>query len=71
MPISHSSTISVERILLLYAIMIERSINTGKIIPKEIYDCARKKIESVYFPSLITSLSLRAKVKIKANLKGT
>ncbi|MFQ6645999.1 hypothetical protein Gotur_019394 [Gossypium turneri] len=40
MPISHSSTISIERMLLLYANLTEKSINVGKIILKEIYDCA-------------------------------
>ncbi|MFQ6668849.1 hypothetical protein Gotur_034341 [Gossypium turneri] len=43
MPISHSSTISMERMLLLYAILIQKSINVGKIILKEIHDCAKKK----------------------------
>ncbi|KAK5825406.1 hypothetical protein PVK06_020236 [Gossypium arboreum] len=70
MPISHSSTISMERMLLLYAILTEKSINVGKIILKEIYDCAKKKTGSAYFPSLITSLCLRARVKRQANLKG-
>ncbi|KAK5794535.1 hypothetical protein PVK06_035767 [Gossypium arboreum] len=51
--------------------MTERSINVGIIIFKEIHDCARKKIESAYFPSLITSLYFRAQVKTKANLNGT
>ncbi|MFQ6666089.1 hypothetical protein Gotur_032584 [Gossypium turneri] len=70
MPISHSSTISMERMLLLYAILTEKSINVGKIILKEIHDCAKKKTGSAYFPSLITSLCLRARVKTQANLKG-
>ncbi|MFQ6642533.1 hypothetical protein Gotur_017512 [Gossypium turneri] len=70
MPISHSSTISMERMLLLYAILIEKSINVGKIILKEIYDYAKKKVGSAYFPSLITSLCLRARVKTQENLKG-
>ncbi|MBA0756498.1 hypothetical protein Gogos_022152 [Gossypium gossypioides] len=70
MPISHSLTISMEQILFLYAIMTERSINIRRIILKEIHDCARKKTEIAYFPSLITSLCLRAQVKTKANLKG-
>ncbi|MFQ6664574.1 hypothetical protein Gotur_031641 [Gossypium turneri] len=70
MPISHSSTISMERMLLLYAILTEKSINFGKIIFKEIHDCAKKKTVSAYFPSLITSLCLRALVKTQANLKG-
>ena len=63
MPISHSSTISMEQMLLLYAILTEKSINVGKIILKKIYDCAKKKTGSAYFPSLITSLCLRACVK--------
>ncbi|MFQ6663377.1 hypothetical protein Gotur_030928, partial [Gossypium turneri] len=70
MPISHSSTISMERMLLLYAILTENSINVGKLIFKEIQDCAKKKAGSVYFPSLITSLCLKACVKTQANLKG-
>ncbi|MFQ6653006.1 hypothetical protein Gotur_024624 [Gossypium turneri] len=46
MPISHSSTISMERMLLLYAILTEKSINVGKIILKEIHDCAKMKAGS-------------------------
>ncbi|MFQ6667220.1 hypothetical protein Gotur_033315 [Gossypium turneri] len=46
MPISHSSTISMERMLLLYAILTEKSINVGKIILKEIHDCAKKNVGS-------------------------
>ncbi|MFQ6663323.1 hypothetical protein Gotur_030894 [Gossypium turneri] len=46
MPISHSSIISMERMLLLYTILIEKSINVGKIILKEIHDCAKKKAGS-------------------------
>ncbi|MFQ6645961.1 hypothetical protein Gotur_019532 [Gossypium turneri] len=46
MPISHSFTISMERMLLLYAILIEKSTNVGKIILKEINDCAKKKAGS-------------------------
>ncbi|MFQ6628803.1 hypothetical protein Gotur_007391 [Gossypium turneri] len=60
----------MERMLLLYAILTKKSINIGKIILKEIHDCAKKKAGSVYFPSLITSLCLRARVKTQANLKG-
>ncbi|KAK5839149.1 hypothetical protein PVK06_007914 [Gossypium arboreum] len=60
----------MERMLLLYAILTEKSVNVGKIILKEIYDCAKKKTVSDYFPSLITSLCLRARIKTQANLKG-
>ncbi|MFQ6643486.1 hypothetical protein Gotur_017448, partial [Gossypium turneri] len=70
MPISHSSTISMERMLLLYVILTEKSINVGKIILKEINDCAKKKAGSAYFPSLMSSLCLRAHVKTQENVKG-
>ncbi|MFQ6631021.1 hypothetical protein Gotur_008845, partial [Gossypium turneri] len=61
----------MERMLLLYAILTKKkSINVGKIILKEIHDCAKKKAERAYFPSLITSLCLKARVKTQANLKG-
>ncbi|MFQ6660106.1 hypothetical protein Gotur_028723 [Gossypium turneri] len=70
MPISHSSTITMERMLLLYAILTEKSINIGKIILKMIHDYAKKKAGSAYFPSLITSHYLRARVKTQENLKG-
>ncbi|MFQ6655787.1 hypothetical protein Gotur_026191 [Gossypium turneri] len=46
MLISHSSTISMERMLLLYAILTEKSINVGKIILEGIHDCAKKKAGS-------------------------
>ncbi|MFQ6670961.1 hypothetical protein Gotur_035654, partial [Gossypium turneri] len=55
--------------LLLYAILTEKSISVGKIILKEIHDCAKKKAGSAYFPSLITSLCLKARFKTQANLK--
>ncbi|MFQ6652109.1 hypothetical protein Gotur_024124 [Gossypium turneri] len=45
-PISHSSTISMERMLLLYAILTEKSMNVGKTTLKEIHDCAKKKARS-------------------------
>ncbi|MFQ6631024.1 hypothetical protein Gotur_008848, partial [Gossypium turneri] len=60
----------MEQMLLLYAILTEKSINVGKIILKEIHDCAKRKARSAYFPSLITSLCLRAYVKTQENLKG-
>ncbi|MFQ6626093.1 hypothetical protein Gotur_004937 [Gossypium turneri] len=36
----------MEQILLLYAILTEKSINGQKIILKEIHDCAKKKATS-------------------------
>ncbi|KAK5775392.1 hypothetical protein PVK06_043276 [Gossypium arboreum] len=46
------------------------SINVGRIVLKQIQDYARKKVRSAYFPSLTTSLCLRAQIKSKANLKS-
>ncbi|MFQ6622577.1 hypothetical protein Gotur_002856 [Gossypium turneri] len=46
MPISHSSTILMEQMLFLYANLTENSINVGKIILKEIHNCAKKKAGS-------------------------
>ncbi|MFQ6648114.1 hypothetical protein Gotur_021933 [Gossypium turneri] len=46
MPISHSSTISMEQMLLLYAISIESSINVGKIMLKKFHDCTKNKTGS-------------------------
>ncbi|MFQ6659211.1 hypothetical protein Gotur_028200 [Gossypium turneri] len=46
MLISHSSTISIEQVLLLYTILTEKSINFGKIILKEIHNYAEKKTGS-------------------------
>ncbi|KAH1096871.1 hypothetical protein J1N35_013792, partial [Gossypium stocksii] len=48
------STISMERMLFVVCDYDERSINVGRIILKEIKDCAKK----------------RAQVRSKANLKG-
>ncbi|KAK5835786.1 hypothetical protein PVK06_011494 [Gossypium arboreum] len=50
--------------------MCSTFVNEKKIIVNEIHDCAKKKSRSVYFPSLITSLCLRARVKTQANLKA-
>ncbi|MFQ6631023.1 hypothetical protein Gotur_008848, partial [Gossypium turneri] len=36
----------MEQMLLLYAILTEKSINVGKIILKEIHDCAKRKARS-------------------------
>ncbi|MFQ6629165.1 hypothetical protein Gotur_006773 [Gossypium turneri] len=43
MSISHSFTILMKQMLLLYAILTKKSINVGKIILKEIHDCAKKE----------------------------
>lgn len=68
--VSHSSTIARERMLLLYAIMTEKSINMGKIISKEIRECAAKRAGYPYFLSLITLLCLQYYLRPKVDLKA-
>ncbi|MFQ6629166.1 hypothetical protein Gotur_006773 [Gossypium turneri] len=50
MSISHSFTILMKQMLLLYAILTKKSINVGKIILKEIHDCAKKEGMKCLFP---------------------
>ncbi|KAH9802189.1 hypothetical protein KPL71_001277 [Citrus sinensis] len=58
MPTTHTTTISQERLVLLYVIVQWLPIDVGSIIKKEIRDCTVKnhKIAALLFPSLITSI---------------
>lgn len=48
-PCTHNSTDSKERMLLLHSVIIGRKINVGRIIFKEIHECAQKNAGSVFF----------------------
>ena len=54
----HTTMVSQDRLILLYAIVKRLAIDVGKIIEKEIRDCAMKKQKLVVllFPSLITGI---------------
>ncbi|MFQ6640626.1 hypothetical protein Gotur_016815 [Gossypium turneri] len=69
MLISHSSTILMEGMLLLYTILTEKSITVGKIIPKKIHDCSKKKAGSERKKSQLTQIqrSQQVELKTKAN----
>lgn len=69
MSVSHCSTISMECMILLYAIMVEKFIDVGKTIYKEIQECATKWAGYAPFPSLITLLSLQAFILPKVDFK--
>ena len=56
MPTAHTSTISMERMYLIYAMCMKETIDVGKIIFRELRDCANKRVGCAYFPSLITQL---------------
>ncbi|PON41193.1 LOW QUALITY PROTEIN: hypothetical protein PanWU01x14_291710 [Parasponia andersonii] len=56
LPTTHGKTVSKDRALLLYSILIGKSINVGRIIYKEICACAAKKLGALFFLSLIIKL---------------
>ncbi|KAH1130228.1 hypothetical protein J1N35_001606 [Gossypium stocksii] len=69
MPNSHETTISLERMVLLYSILTRKTINVGKIILREIRNCVVRHSGPAYFPFTIIILCLKA--KILANVKNT
>ncbi|KAK5811944.1 hypothetical protein PVK06_027334 [Gossypium arboreum] len=69
MPSSHGTTISLERMVLLYLILTRKTIDVGKIILREIWTCAVKHSGPAHFPFTITILCL--KVEILANVRMT
>ena len=58
MPTTHTTTVSQERLVLLYVIVRGLLINVGSIIVKEIRNCAVKthRTAAMLFRSLITSI---------------
>ena len=68
MPTTHTTTVSQERLILLYVIVKGLSINVGAIIEGEIRECAMKKhkIDVLLFHSLATSICLVSGVSITA-----
>ncbi|KAK5836207.1 hypothetical protein PVK06_011967 [Gossypium arboreum] len=69
MPSSHGTTISLEQMVLLYSILTRKTIDVGKIILREMRNCAVRRFGPAYFPFTITILCLKA--KILANVKKT
>ena len=55
MPTTHTTTVSQERLILLYVIVRGLPIDVGNIIEKEIQDCTMKnhKAAALLFPLLI------------------
>ena len=68
MPTTHTTTVSQERLVLLYVIVRGLPIGVGSIIEKEIRDCAVKnhKTAALLFPSLITSICVVSGVHLDA-----
>ena len=68
MPTTHTTTVSQEMLVLLYAIIRGLPIDMGNIIKKEIRDCAMKnhKVAALLFLSL-TSICVVLGVRLDAN----
>ena len=66
MPTTHTTTISQERLVLLYVIVRGLPIDVGSIIEKEIRDCAiiNHKAATFLFPSLITIICVVSGVRL-------
>ena len=64
MPTTHTTTVSQERLVLLYVIVQGLPLDVGAIIQREIRECAMKQHKTItlLFPSLITSLCLVSRV---------
>ena len=65
MPTTHTTIISQDRLILLYAIVKGLAIDVRKLIEKEIWKCLIKKQKSttLSFPSLITDICEALDVK--------
>ena len=68
MPTTHTTTVSQERLVLLYVIVRGLPIDVKSIIEKEIRDCAMKnhKADALLFPSLITRICVVSGVPLDA-----
>ena len=71
MPTINTTTVSQERLVLLYVIVRGLPIDVGCIIEKEIRECAMKnhKVAALLFPSLITSICVVSGVRLDAKDK--
>lgn len=65
-PTTYATTISHERLIVLYAILKGLPIDVGKIINREIRECAikKQKMTALLFSSLIISICVVSEVKI-------
>ncbi|KAH9697093.1 hypothetical protein KPL71_023468 [Citrus sinensis] len=66
MPTTYTTTVSQERLVLLYVIVQGLPIDVGSIIAKEIRDCAVKtyRTAALLFPSLVTSICVVSGVRL-------
>ncbi|KAK5836607.1 hypothetical protein PVK06_012402 [Gossypium arboreum] len=70
MPSSHGTIILLERMVLLYSILTGKTIDVGKIILREIRNCAVKHSGPVHFLFTITMLCLIAEILVNIRKTG-
>ncbi|EXB49850.1 hypothetical protein L484_000844 [Morus notabilis] len=64
---THGKTISRNRAILLYAVLVGKPINVGRLIIDQIRACAEKGKGGLYFPSLISELCIQSHVAWEAS----
>ncbi|PON35260.1 hypothetical protein PanWU01x14_337780 [Parasponia andersonii] len=57
----------LQRVLLLYSMLTDKSINVGRMIHREICVCAVRKSEALFFSSLITRMCRNARAPYLVN----
>ena len=69
MPTTHTTTVSQERLVLLYVLVKGLPIDVGNIIEKEIRECAAKthRTAALLFPSLVTIICVVSGVRLEAS----
>lgn len=71
MPTIHATIVSHDKLILVYAIVKGLIIDVGKVIEKEIRECALKKqkITALFFPSLIIGICEASGARFEAKNK--
>ena len=67
MPVRHFSDITKERVVLLYAIVTEKSIDLGKCLSSHIIQCTKHSTMCPFYPSLITAICVANGVQYGPN----
>ena len=67
MQVRHVSNITKERVLLLYSIVTEKSIDLVNFLSSHILQCGKHSSMSLFYPSLITALGATSWVQYGLN----
>ena len=67
MPMRHFSDITKDRVVLLYCLVTEKSLDLGKFLSSHIMQCSKHHSMSLFYLSLITALCVAAGVQYSPN----